>query len=268
MTIECPRCAHLRVSTDAGPQTECPKCGIIYAKFDPASEQRLASLRAKAERRAPASRESVESSEPQPQAEEQRPRPAFWRTKVGKAGVQVGGVCAAFGAAGLLGGADAVGKLLLVSVFVLPLWLYMDSERKKRLEADADRAEREAAETRRRAEQAALKAQLKLAMENAFAAYLSAMDSVKADPTNADLRAIAVRLGRASSDASHRYDGRIIVPEARITNDLEAATAGAANVVSKATVDERLRLLGELLASGRITQQEHDQRRSAIIDAI
>lgn len=33
MTITCPKCAYVRQPTDTAPDYECPKCGIIYAKF-------------------------------------------------------------------------------------------------------------------------------------------------------------------------------------------------------------------------------------------
>jgi len=29
----CPKCAHVRAASDAGPDWQCPKCGIAYAKF-------------------------------------------------------------------------------------------------------------------------------------------------------------------------------------------------------------------------------------------
>lgn len=32
----CPKCAHVRAATDAGPDWQCPKCGIAYAKFQQA----------------------------------------------------------------------------------------------------------------------------------------------------------------------------------------------------------------------------------------
>jgi hypothetical protein len=32
----CPKCAHVRAASDAGPDWQCPKCGIAYAKFQQA----------------------------------------------------------------------------------------------------------------------------------------------------------------------------------------------------------------------------------------
>jgi hypothetical protein len=45
--VECPKCKYVRTATDGGPNYECPKCGIIYSKFDPAVEERDAALRTK-----------------------------------------------------------------------------------------------------------------------------------------------------------------------------------------------------------------------------
>lgn len=40
----CPKCHYVRQPSDTAPDYECPKCGIIYAKFDPNSEARRLSL--------------------------------------------------------------------------------------------------------------------------------------------------------------------------------------------------------------------------------
>lgn len=45
--MECPKCQHIRIASDPGPSYECPKCGIVYAKFDSAVEERDAALRVK-----------------------------------------------------------------------------------------------------------------------------------------------------------------------------------------------------------------------------
>lgn len=49
--MQCPQCHYLRKSDDGGPDTECPRCGIIYAKFDPKVEQKRDELRKIGERR-------------------------------------------------------------------------------------------------------------------------------------------------------------------------------------------------------------------------
>ncbi len=34
MTVTCPKCDYTRQPADRGPDYECPKCGIVYSKFD------------------------------------------------------------------------------------------------------------------------------------------------------------------------------------------------------------------------------------------
>lgn len=45
--IQCPKCQYERGSADAAPDYECPKCHIVYAKYDAAAADRDAALRAK-----------------------------------------------------------------------------------------------------------------------------------------------------------------------------------------------------------------------------
>ena len=33
MTIECPKCGYMRQAADRAPDTECPRCGVIFAKY-------------------------------------------------------------------------------------------------------------------------------------------------------------------------------------------------------------------------------------------
>lgn len=45
--MQCPKCEYVRTESDVGPEYECPKCGIIYAKFNPDAKARTDALRAK-----------------------------------------------------------------------------------------------------------------------------------------------------------------------------------------------------------------------------
>lgn len=63
--MECPKCHYVRKCTDAAPDYECPKCGIIYAKFDSAVAERDAALRAKM-----AARQAVKQPVPLVEAKE------------------------------------------------------------------------------------------------------------------------------------------------------------------------------------------------------
>lgn len=40
MNITCPKCQYVRQPQDRAPEGECPRCGIIYAKFDSQLETR------------------------------------------------------------------------------------------------------------------------------------------------------------------------------------------------------------------------------------
>lgn len=43
--MQCPKCAYVRRAEDDAPDYECPKCGIVYAKYDPQREvQRTAAI--------------------------------------------------------------------------------------------------------------------------------------------------------------------------------------------------------------------------------
>lgn len=45
--MQCPKCQYVRLTTDKPPESECPQCGIIYAKYDPSIEARRQALIAK-----------------------------------------------------------------------------------------------------------------------------------------------------------------------------------------------------------------------------
>lgn len=42
--ITCPKCQYVRQPSDTAPDYECPRCGIIYAKYDPGAEARRQAL--------------------------------------------------------------------------------------------------------------------------------------------------------------------------------------------------------------------------------
>jgi uncharacterized protein YbjQ (UPF0145 family) len=46
-SVVCPKCNHIRQSTDSGPDYECPKCGIVYVKYDQAADMKARVLRAR-----------------------------------------------------------------------------------------------------------------------------------------------------------------------------------------------------------------------------
>ena len=46
-SVVCPKCAHTRQPGDAGPDYECPKCGIVYAKFSQVADMKNRIFRAR-----------------------------------------------------------------------------------------------------------------------------------------------------------------------------------------------------------------------------
>lgn len=50
-SVVCPKCHHVRQPEESGSLEQCPRCGIIYAKFDPSVDQRREALRKISERR-------------------------------------------------------------------------------------------------------------------------------------------------------------------------------------------------------------------------
>lgn len=45
--MKCPKCQYARTTSDEGPDYACPKCGLVYAKFDPFRPARLEAVRAR-----------------------------------------------------------------------------------------------------------------------------------------------------------------------------------------------------------------------------
>ena len=70
----CPKCRYTRTASDTAPSYECPKCGIVYAKFDPESEIRREKLRAST------IRPPQTPQTPQPPSPPQSPQPLETKT--------------------------------------------------------------------------------------------------------------------------------------------------------------------------------------------
>lgn len=63
--MQCPKCQYERTTADTAPDYECPKCHIVYAKYDAIAAGREAALRAKlAARNAPTSPAQVTAPVP------------------------------------------------------------------------------------------------------------------------------------------------------------------------------------------------------------
>lgn len=115
------------------------------------------------------------------------------------------------------------------------------------------------------------------ALKQARARYEASLAALKRDPNNADLKQATLALGRAYSQLTRDKKGVTLFDEVALMNDINAACAGAGlhpqqRVVAASqvqeSVEQRLQKLSDLSAKGLISQTEHDQRRSAILNSI
>lgn len=111
------------------------------------------------------------------------------------------------------------------------------------------------------------------ALNAARDAYFNALRRLKADPTNADLRQTTLKLGRTYSNLTRNKRGVTIFDEVALSNDISAACAGAATLVtntqaSSQTIESRLQKLAELKSKGLINEEEYAARRTKILDEV
>ncbi len=107
--------------------------------------------------------------------------------------------------------------------------------------------------------------------EEARQAYENALQSLKADPTNPNVKQITLTLGRAYSNLTRNKKGVTLFDEVALKNDIDAATAGATRLVAKPrapskSLEARLAQVEELKARGTINEQEYATTRQKIID--
>jgi len=104
-------------------------------------------------------------------------------------------------------------------------------------------------------------------------AYFAALRRLKANPTNADLRQTTLQLGRTYSNLTRNKRGVTIFDEVALSNDINAACAGAATLVSNKqpqsqTIESRLQKLAELKSKGLIDEEEYATKRKKILDEV
>ena len=104
-------------------------------------------------------------------------------------------------------------------------------------------------------------------------AYFDSLARLKAKPTSADLRQTTLQLGRTYSNLTRNQQGVTIYDEVALSNDINAACAGATTVVSNQqtdlqTIESRLQKLAELKSKGLIDEQEYAARRTKILDEV
>jgi len=116
----------------------------------------------------------------------------------------------------------------------------------------------------------------KLAAANA--AYRSSLAKLKHDPTNADLKQHTLALGREYSNLTRDSKGVSLFDEVALSNDINAACAGAtrhppaANLASAApnggSLETRLSRLAELQLRGLVSAQEFQEQRTRILQEL
>ena len=104
-------------------------------------------------------------------------------------------------------------------------------------------------------------------------AYFDALKRLKANPTSADLRESTLQLGRTYSNLTRNKSGVTVYDEVALSNDINAACAGAATLVDNKltqsqTIESRLQKLAELKSKGLIDEQEYTARREKILDEV
>jgi len=104
-------------------------------------------------------------------------------------------------------------------------------------------------------------------------AYYNALRRLKGNPTSADLRQTTLHLGRTYSNLTRNKSGVTIYDEVALSNDINAACAGAATLVANnhpqsQTVESRLQKLAELKSNGFIDEEEYAARRMKILDEV
>jgi hypothetical protein len=104
-------------------------------------------------------------------------------------------------------------------------------------------------------------------------AYFDSLRRLKANPTTADLRQGTLQLGRTYSNLTRNKRGVTVYDEVALSNDINAACAGAATLIANKqvqsqTIESRLQKLADLKNKGLIDEQEYAARRTRILDEV
>lgn len=105
--------------------------------------------------------------------------------------------------------------------------------------------------------------------KDAYTSYQEALGQLKGDPTNADKKQYALQAGRFFAQVTREQKAVTVFDEVALSNDINAATAGATKAQPAPTVgsvEERLHALDALHAKGVLTAAEHAAKRQQLID--
>jgi hypothetical protein len=105
-------------------------------------------------------------------------------------------------------------------------------------------------------------------------AYHASLGQLKQHPTDADLKERTLALGRVYSNLTRDEKGVTLFDEIALSNDINAACAGAGAAVhaNKGTAvvspEERLTKLADLKSKGLITEEEYQERRGRVLSEV
>ena len=113
-------------------------------------------------------------------------------------------------------------------------------------------------------------------LKDANDAYRNVLDLLKKNPADPELRQRALEWGRHYSNLSRQSTGVTVFDELALSNDINAACAGAGRgtpiaqsaLPISASIEERLSKLKSLQASSAITEEEYQERRRRILDEL
>lgn len=97
-----------------------------------------------------------------------------------------------------------------------------------------------------------------------FQAYQSALEQLKTEPNNANLRQQTLSLGREYSNLTRDHKGVTVFDEIAIKNDIDAACASTVRVQT-VTIEQKLMQLQQIYTSGHITSDEYQTKKQEIL---
>lgn len=116
---------------------------------------------------------------------------------------------------------------------------------------------------------------IEAAKERKKQAYLTSLEALKTDPSNATLRQTTLQLGRIYSEATRNNKGITMFDEVALMNDIGAACAGAAHIAPSTTpvvqgtsIQDRLRKLKEMRDDGLIDDDDFAKKKQELMDEL
>ena len=109
-------------------------------------------------------------------------------------------------------------------------------------------------------------------LQHAFTSYRQSLELLKQQPNDPELRQKTLGLGRYYSNLTRNNKGVTVYDEVALSNDINAACAGAGQTAKDLTatrpIEEQLDQLKALLEKGIISEQEYSERRNKLLDEV